>query len=450
MSRDARIEILREFIAEHDSQSRADERPALSYFRIACAIVCTLIAIVFLTVNSVMLGRFGFRMGHDETEQWSQAIIAASIPWVLALFPFLLMATWVPRRTVTGRNGRLKTKRGRPSVGTVGAIALYLVFVVVNFIGGIGVNAVARQHVAGKAQDASDEGVRLKSRKADLEKQLASISAYRPTEEVESLIKRQQQHRFWQLTGQCSADGSITSRAQRNYCTEYDTLKAELGRGKSGNEIRAKIEQVDAQLSNPVRSSIIADDAQAKVLSENLGIEEHRIRLMLPLMWPVLLELGSMLMAYFALKLFRISHHTLVDVPEQFHHYVPPPRQLAPPSSGSGQRERDPYVRRMLDAADEPEAAKPLTVHPIPAPIEDPVLQREVFDEFWRTRVRQVASGQVPESTFYAHYQALCAQRHVSPYDLPTFRRLSGPHLDGKVVEMAGVRWWCQLTVAEG
>lgn len=435
MSRDAvgeALRLLHEAQQEADRQARAD-RPSLGAFRVVCGIICALISVAFLSVNTIMLARFGMRMGADEIEQWSQAVIAGTIPWVLAILPFILMSTWVPNRMTMDRRGRMRRRRARPSFATLGAAALYVVFVAVNFVGGIGVMAVARQQVHGKAQSAGNEEQRLSERRSDLNKQLAAISQYRPVDEVQALISRQQQHPFWRDTNQCAKDGdAIKNRRYRNYCAELDMLAAELGRGRSGDKIRQQIAEVDTSLSNPARQQVMADDAQASVLAYYAGMDENRVRLMLPLMWPLLLELGSMLMAYFALKLFRISHHTLVDQPVGSSPYVPPTHQLPPPT------------RRGTDqqGADEPIV---LTATAVPAPSEDPVRQRAVFDQFWAQRVRRVEGGQVPEATFYAHYQTMCAQFQVTPYDLETFRRLSAGHLQDRLVQMAGVRFWCRL-----
>jgi len=445
VSDDAAINVvLRRLLDEREARAVEAERPGISAFRWVCGGLCAIISLVFLTVNTIMLGRFGMRMGADETEQWSQAVIAGTIPWVLALLPFILLSTWVPARIVLDRRGRPKRKRGRPSFATLSAASLYVVVVAVNFIGGIGVMAVARQQVAGKAKDAGREEKLLSERRADLQKQLDSIGGYRPTEEVENLIKRQQQHPFWARTNQCSSDGgAITNRAQRNFCAELDTLRAEVARGKKGDSVREQIASVDTSLASPVRSQVMADDAQAAVLAYNLGIDETKIRFMMPLMWPVLLELGSMLLAYFALKMFRVDHTTLVDMPADSHRYVPPSRQLPPPAQPS-------RVRRALDVLErEDTAPRPLVAHPVPPSSEDPILQRSVFDAFWATRVRKAEGGQMPEQSVFNHYQALCAQRLVAPYDLPTFRRLSGGIVGDAVVEMSGVRWYCGLTVTD-
>ena len=41
----------------------APERPELSWFRIIIGLVCAVVAVVFLSVNTWMLGRFGMRLG---------------------------------------------------------------------------------------------------------------------------------------------------------------------------------------------------------------------------------------------------------------------------------------------------------------------------------------------------------------------------------------------------
>lgn len=412
------------------AQRGPPEPSPLGAFRVICAVVCAVIAFVFLSINTLMLGRFGFKQGADEIEQWAQAIIAGTIPWALALLPFILLSTWVPGHWHTDRRGRTKWRRGRPGLATVGACALYAVLVGVNFVGGIGVMATARQHVAGKAHDAAGEEVRLNESRGRLSKELDGIGKHRPADEVAALISRQQQHQFWRATGNCK--DQLSSRAHTRYCAEYDVLQAELARARKGTEIRQQLTLVDAQLANPIRTEMIAADAQNIVLARNLGMDVQRVRDLLPLMWPVLLELGSMLMAYFSLKLFRISHRSLVDVPVS--HYTPPARQLtAEPSQ----------IRRVLEVLPNPPTGTRGSLDG-----EDPVRQRAAYDAFWSLRMRRTESGQVAEGVIYEHYQTFCAQRSVAPFDLPTFRKYSSERVPHTTM-IGGVTWWCNVAVSD-
>lgn len=436
MSQDAVAEALRLL---HQAQLEQNaQSPQMSAFRRVCGAMCAVIAIAFLTVNTVMLGRFGYRMGHDEIESWMQAVIAGSIPWVLALLPFILMMTWIPARMIMDRRGRMRRRRGRPSFATLAAAVLYIVFVATNFVGGIGVMAVARQSVHGKAQQADGEGKRLEDSRARLVKQMDAITKYRPQDELASLISRHQQHRFWKdLNGCDKGSDLIRSRSHRDYCVAYDSLVAEQSRAKRGDELTAQIANLDALLSNPQRTELIANDAQASVIAKNFGMDEDRVRLMMPLMWPVLLELGSMLLAYFALKLFRVSHHSLIDMPEgaQPIHSL---RQLEAPGSAYGGRSGS--RGQPLDV--EP---IPLQAHTVATPSEDPHRQRAVFDEFWGHRVRRSESAQTPESVIYTHYRGMCAEHLVVPYTIETFQRMSAEHIRNRVIEMAGVRRYIGL-----
>lgn len=427
------MRLLQRMAQEH----AANDPPALSRFRLVCAVLCSVLAVVFLAINTLMLYRFGYRMGNDEEEKIAYALIAGAVPWALALLPFILMSTWVPARTVLVR-GRLKRKRGRPSFAFFAAVALYILFVAVNFIGGVGVMATAREKVAGAADDARSEKTRLNQQRTRLNTELAGIAQHRPSEEVEALISRQQQHRFWRDTEQCSKrEGAITGKGQRNFCSEYDLLLAELGRAKQGAKIRKDLDEVDIKLSSPARSLAAAEDAQIPTLARNFGVSEEKVRLTLPLMWPTMLELGSLMMVYFALKLFRISHDSLIDMPADSH-IVPPTRQLPGPSQ----------ISRVLQAVDADDGHHTATQGPRSVIPEDPIRQRAVFDEFWRTRMRRVESGQVAESTVYSHYQVLCAQRSVNPFDAGTFRRLSAPHVRA-TVEIGGVQFWCHVSISE-
>jgi hypothetical protein len=420
------IEQALRLLQEEAARSRAPAAPPLGAFRVVCASVCAIIAVVFLSINTVLLARFGYKLGTDEIEQWSQAIIAGTIPWALALLPFILLSTWVPGHYHQNRRGRTRWRRGRPSFATVSACVLYVVLVAVNFIGGVGVMATARQHVAGKAHDAASEETRLNDARARLNKELDGIGKHRPADEVAALLSRQQQHAFWRATSQCSQD-AVSTRAHTRYCADYDLLKAELARAKQGTEVRQQLTALDQQLSSPIRAQIVADDAQTQVLARNLRISEQSVRDVLPLMWPLLLELGSLLMAYFALKLFRIDHSTLVDPPSASS-YVPVARQLAAEAIPLRAETVSVGTRSSLTG-------------------DDPVSQRATFDAFWGTRLRWVDHGQVPESQIYSHYQTFCAQRQSSPLDIGTFRRLSAER-SVQTIDLGGSVWWCGVALS--
>lgn len=437
MSNDATYQEAMRMLHALAQQHAADDPPSMSRFRVVCAVACAFVAIVFLAINSMMLYRFGYRMGNDEEERIAYALIAAVVPWALALLPFVLMSTWVPARTVLAK-GRMKRKRGRPSIAFFAALALYAMFFAANFVGGVGVMATARQKVAGAADDARSEKSRLDDTRKRITADLSAIAAYRPVDEVTALISRQEQHRFWRDTDQCSKrEGAITGKAQTKYCADHDMLVAELGRGRKGDELKGKLAAVDLSLSNPIRSTLVAEDAQIPTLARNFRVSEESVRMALPLMWPTLLELGSLMMTYFALKLFRIGHESLVDIPHDAV-IVPAARQLT--------AEPTPMKRvlQAIDIEEPPPTAKPGTLQ-----AEDPVHQREAFDYFWAHRMRRLESAQTPEATIYSHYQALCAQRGVTAFNLATFRRLSAQHVRA-TVEMNGLQLYCHVLPCEG
>lgn len=430
-----RVELAMRLLQEAAQDEVASEPRSL--FRIFCGVFLGFLAIVFLGLNTWQLGEYGMKFGADDSERWRLALLYGTVPWGLALFAFLLPASWIPAHYYQDHRGRTKRRRGRPSAATLGILLLYLVFVSVNVIGGVGALSTERAIVTGKATDAKRETDTLVSRKKRLEDELAGVKTHRPLAELESLLSRQQQHRFWKDTDSCSTkDGAIAGRAQRNFCSDYDLLAAELGRAKEGARIRSDLTAVEKDLAAPGRSAAVAMTAQTSTLAYVTGYSESTINAANPLLVIVMLELGSIYFAWQALALFGVSHRVLSNH-EHLREAVPPSRQLAPPSQ----------IARALQAVDAD--AGPVTATPKALIVDDPVRQRAVFDEFWRSRMRRVDSGQVALPTVYSHYEVLCAQRSVTPFDQSTFKRLSATHVRA-ALDIGGVEFWCHVTIAEG
>lgn len=408
--------------------------PPLGKFRIIMGTLTGLLGLTFLLCNIVILAHFGYRLGNSEVEHYVQAICAGAVPVLMTLIPIIFVSTWTPGHMAMVR-GRMKWRRGRPKWAMLaGNVLALFVALTINIAGGIGVMAQARKGVALQAEGSKAEQQRTEYRRNLVKKELDGLPQHRPTDAVVSMLAAHRLHRFWKATDQCN-EGSVLNKGHRDYCGEHERLKQEQATAERSGRLAKELAELDAALSSPLTSSLQAGDAQVETIASSTGLSADGVRNGLSILFPLLLEVMTLIGVSTSLHFFRVDHRSIQDVPQDV--YVPPVRQLPAPS----------HISRVLQAVDADDV--PVTATPRAVISEDPVRQRAVFDEFWRTRMRRVDSGQVALPTVYSHYEVLCAQRSVTPFDQSTFKRLSATHVRA-ALDIGGVEFWCHVTIAEG
>lgn len=424
------IEQALRLLQQHASAQAAAGPPPIGGFRLALGVITGALTAVFLIGNMIVLGHFGYRLGNSEVEHYVQAACAAAVPVFTTLFPVIAVATWTPGHMAMIR-GRYRWRRGRPKWGMLlGNLTALLIALSINFAGGIGVMSTARKQVQLAARDAKRDDDRLTFRRDMLAKEIGNVPQHRPVETVISMLAAHRLHRFWKATDQCN-EGSVLSKAHRDYCAEHEKLKAEQSAGERTARLKTELATLDEQLASPARSTLQAEDAQVETIATSLGLGQDTVRNGLSLLFPVLLEIMTLIGTGSSLYFFRIDHRSIQDVPPS-HEPIPTSRRL-PPAEPS-------HTRRLIDAlADEP---PPVALKPIPLGIEDPTRQRAVFDEFWARNMRRVQTGQTPEGTVYTRFQGLCGARGVADLPLDTFRRMSASAHGIQYVEVAGQNYW--------
>ena len=105
-------------------------------FRTVIGIACAMVAVAFLAINSGILARGAAKWGFDAWEKLSYGIVAATVPWVIAIMPFLIVYSWRPGR-----------RFGRPSIATLVGCCIWLAFVTYNLVGAAGSVAAVRDEV---------------------------------------------------------------------------------------------------------------------------------------------------------------------------------------------------------------------------------------------------------------------------------------------------------------
>ncbi len=356
-------------------------------FRYFCVGLCLVAAFVFLAVNSWLLGHFGWRMGASEIDAWGYFAVSAVTPWVVAIMPFLVLVTW---------RGLL------PSIGTLAGCFVWMVFVLFNLVGASGHISLNRTDVIASREHQSFKAGMLKADLKRAEEQLEWIPKHRPADVVEADIANLKLKREWQWTDGCS---KTSGPRTRKFCDEYQGLTAELASAEHASVVRQQIEHIQQQIVQAGSGGAVAvADPQAMLLATLTGYDEQTVRAFLPLILPLILELGSMTLFAFAMSLAGVTHKDLLKRPQT-------------------RRGGDLGVPRYLPTS---QTETPLLSQSEPIAlqvVEDPLRQRAVLEEFWSERTRAMPGASASETSFYEHYCSLSRERGVEPMLLETFRR---------------------------
>jgi hypothetical protein len=367
------------------------------------AFFCGAVALLFLIINSAILARGAARWALSDWDRLAYMAVAATVPWVIALMPFLAAATL--------RQGK---RWRRPTAWTWVISVVWIVFVLYNILGAGGAmnfmrtDVLAhRQHDAGRAKDMTGERERLVAARA------AIPAETRPAPMLRPLLAAEEAKPAWKATDGCRTAGSAWAR---RYCAAHAKLASELGAAEELDRLTAAIAALDKQSAAAGVVDVV--DPAAQFWAAWTGMSIERVQAIIPLATPIVLEIGSMVFLSFALLLAGFQGHRQVVL-------------------GGG-------VPRPTSLVAEPgEAAVPAGVLPppvLPPRYDDPVTRgRELAVWFFSECTRPVPSGGLPEAKWYEAYGEQCARSNDTPVALEEFRALARKHgavvtvIDGQV-----------------
>lgn len=346
---------------------------AVAWFRHACTAICAVAGVIFILMDSNILARSATRWALSEWDKGSYAIIAFSIPWLIAILPFFIYLAW---------------KTGHRLWAVAGSL-LYLVFLAYNLVGAGGAIAMIRSDtVSARKFDVSRDKDRAGDRK-NLEKQRAAIPEdTRPPAQVEGLIAAEKAKPLWKHSDGCKTP---SNGRERRYCEGYARLTAELGAGQALERISGKIEALDSKTEVAGWVAQIVDP-QAETIAFYTGMSEHDVQRMLPLANPIALQLGSMILLGLALIFSGLNHKAIAF----------------------GQRTPAPAL---AEAAGER--------HPASTPAAISSRQAELAEWFFAECARPVSRGGIEEKKWYAHYCEVCARSKDIPLPIEAFRSIA-------------------------
>ena len=355
---------------------------------------CFVAGAVFLTVNSIILWRGAARWAHDDVEWYAWGIVAALVPWVIAIMPSLITETWRPFWLVR-----------RPSAGTLTVAVVWTVFIAYNIVNGAGAIGSQRAEKIADKEHQAETVLALKVQREKLLRELNFIPEHRPREAVERLIAAEKANRRWMTTAECAPE-ETTAKASREFCDGFRRLESELASATAAERLSKQLADYDRKLSQsgPVITSGV--DPQTEILADVTSIEQAKIRRWLPAATPIVLELGAATLWHFGFSILGI--------------HLRKPREAS-----------DLIAEPVFNPAPlvSPEAIRKAPVSPQQASLSLLTAQRRLAEWFFATCTRHVASGALPEDEWYAHYVEVCQRSNDEPLPLESFRRIASRYV---------------------
>lgn len=362
------------------------------------------VGILFLVINSILLARGALRWGLELWEQISYAAVAATVPWVIAAMPLIVAMSWRPGKRFSA-----------PSILTFLGLGIWLAFVAYNLTGAASSIALVRddvvstrKHHAGSLQ--ADEAMRER-----LTREANEIPRHRPAGTVASLLAAKKAQREWDWSEKCK---EAKNTRERRFCGEVAALEGELAAAKRAVELNDQIAALNTRVYSAGPAAVTVDP-EARLISNLTGWNERWVSENLPLKTPILLELGSMTLIYFAAVLLGFTHTTQATAALS----SAPTQQRAAAASPGPLRPAEPRQ----------------SILPSPPPIASLTRQRELAEWFFKECSRPAASGSLPEGQWYEHYRSICKESADQPLSLERFRKFAGDFV--RVEEIDG-QWF--------
>lgn len=372
-------------------------------FRHVAGTGCLLAALLFLSIDSNILARGAARYAVSDWDKASYAAVAATVPWIIGIMPFLLAITWKP-------TDWRWWKLGRPSVWTVAIATVWVVFVGYNIFGAGGSISFTRSDVLSARKFEATRDRDTGKRREVLQSQLEQIpAATRAPAAVEGSLAAERAKVAWKYSEQCRQP---STGSQRRFCASYANFTSELGQARMREQLNAELIRID---DSRAVAGWVAEvvDPTARFWSRLTGWSELDVQDWAPLATPIVLQLGSWIFLSFSLILFGFTGHK----DALFGHR--PAAQAAMAESGGGSSEHS-------------VSTAPVLHRPPTAAIQ--------FVAEWFAEHARPAQGSISEDQWYAYYSRECALSGIVPVPIEAFREIAKQH--GAVATFIDSKWF--------
>lgn len=345
---------------------------------------------MFAIIDSVILFKGWGAYGLDWADKLSYGLSAGSIPYVVAIYPFVWWVMWL--------RGRWRAVFPLAVAGLV-----YVVLIAYSVVGAMGSIATQRSQVVAEKSASRDNLDALKSQRDRYRNELGWIQKHRPPAQVEAEIAKAKINRQWEWSEQCRQP---TNGNQRKFCTELSALQGELAAARQSEVIHRKIDALSESIEGRAVVGEKADPMAASLVfwlrKAGVDVSESEATLSLPITTPVVLLMGEMVFIWFGFILLGIDHKKLLAIP---------PRE---PVAGHGE----------AVALGRSVAVPALPPPPVPA-ANALTRQRELCAWFFQTYTRPAPDGSLAEADWHKLYSEVCARSHDKPLSVAEFRLIA-------------------------
>ena len=252
-------------------------------------------ALTFVVASGLMNWVFMTSLGKSEFEQHILGAVSVAVSAFLALLPTLLVWAFRERRIVY----------------IVLGVPVFVAFAAFSLSSAVGFAAKNRGSIGEDRALAGERLAGLRQEISQSESKLKTLGAPRPLGVVNELLRGLEQDRRWQLSKECS---DATADASRAFCKGYFELKAEAALAGEAQRHEERIASLKVEARRlEEQGAGRADDNQAAVLANILGLQTARVERGLMLFLAVLVEVGAALGLYFAtghLRFETSAHET--------------------------------------------------------------------------------------------------------------------------------------------
>jgi hypothetical protein len=250
--------------------------------KIAIVIICLIASSLLMLVSVAMNWRFGLTLGRTELDSHIYGLASIGADCLKAFSPFLIAWGW----------------RNKHYIGSGFASVILLVTVCYSITSSVGFASLNRAEIVGKRQVTLEKYNALKKEKASLLKTSNNLGATLPVNEVKSRLRALEQNKRWSSSQKCT---NSTVKASREFCKNYFSLEADLGRAREKQEIKTRLSEIKRDLKTS--PSILENtDPQALELSNLTGAKIEVVKTSLIILVAMLVELGSTFGFYISLN----------------------------------------------------------------------------------------------------------------------------------------------------
>lgn len=347
---------------------------------------------VFVGINSFMLWNGAHQVGSTEGERMALGIFGGVLAVYLAAQTVTLSEIFTTRRVLW-----MDVRLPRMS-----AIGLWLLFLGVNLITGLGTVGHARNAAIAESKHDSDTVGDLRAARARKQADLDNVPKHRPAGTVQADIDKAMLSKAYDNSYQCAQP---KTRDQHAVCKQIEGYKGELAAAIKSDNLQAQIDDIDSALRE--KGPIVEAAAETQVnglyrLVSRWGVTKEQISTTISVMWPIALEAGAAYSWHHAFLLLGLS--------------LAPRRKSTPGGSEEG-TEAAPTVPKAIPA--------PGYVGTATASAAQLARERQVVEWFFATFARPVPGGNQTEEKWLEDYRAVARAKSENIISPDRFRRIA-------------------------